>query len=271
MDGIAKTSLLTAAMRAVESSRSEKDGRLFFDPFAESLAGEEGMALMRKAVSEVGDQPAIAVRTAYMDEKVLSAFEAGAQQVVMLAAGMDTRAYRLDFPQGVHLFEIDQTNVLEYKKKVLKNQKPRCNRVEVPADLRFDWVKQLQEAGFEKSKKTLWMVEGLLMYLSANQVQDLFHKINSLARPGDRMLFDILGRSLLEAPHMQKQLQFLSEMGAPWQFGENDPEQMMKDLGWKAICTQPGEYLPSRWPFPVAPRNVPNVPRSYFVEAEKQE
>jgi methyltransferase (TIGR00027 family) len=269
MNGVATTSLLVAAMRAVESKRSDSEGRLFSDPFAETLAGVYGYELMQRAIDEVGNQPAIAVRTAFIDEKFQKALASGARQVVIMAAGMDSRAYRFNFPNGTKVFELDQPEVLAYKAEKLLDAKTNCLRKEVEVDLREEWQNKLLEAGFNRGEKTLWTVEGLLMYLNENEVVTLFERINTLASTNDIMLFDIFTRNLLEAPHMQKQLEFLASLGAPWKFGTNEPELFLKKLGWSAVMTQPGDYAPERWPFPVAPIHIPNVPRSFFVEALK--
>lgn len=269
MNGVALTSLLVAAMRAQETKRTDEEGRLFSDPYAETLAGDEGMKLMQRAIDEVGDQPAIAVRTAFMDEKFNKALSAGVRQVVIVAAGMDSRAYRLNFPTGTKVFELDQPEVLKYKADKLTNAQAHCLRKTIEVDLREEWQKKLLEAGFTPNERTLWTVEGLLMYLNESQVTTLFERINTLATSNDLMLFDIFTRDLLEAPYMQKQLEFLASLSAPWKFGTNDPEEFMKKLGWSAFMIQPGEYAPARWPFPVAPRHIPNIPRSFFVEASK--
>lgn len=269
MDPIAKTSLLTAAMRAKESNRSESEGRLFVDPFAELLAGAEGAELMRKGIESSGDQPAIAIRTFYMDSKINQATKNGIRQIVILAAGMDTRAYRLHFPEGTKLFELDRKEVIDYKKQKLQGTQPSCQLISLAQDLRESWKDLLLSSGFQQGINTLWLVEGLLMYLEEHHVLELFNRINQLSIAQDILLFDILSRSLLEAPHMQNQLKFLESLGAPWKFGVNEPEIFMKKLGWDAVVTQPGEFVPSRWPFPVVPRNIPNVPRGFYVEARK--
>lgn len=269
MNGVAMTSLLVAAMRAAETNRSDSEGRLFSDPFAEALAGDEGMKLRQRAIDVVGDQPAIAVRTAFMDEKFNKAINEGARQIVIVAAGMDSRAYRLNFPEGTKVFELDQPEVLKYKSDKLSGAKPHCQHKTIEVDLREEWPKKLMEAGFNPGARTLWSVEGLLMYLSEEEVITLIKRINTLASTNDVMLFDIFTRDLLEAPYMEKQLEFLAKLGAPWKFGTNDPESFMKKLGWSVSMIQPGEYSPERWPFPVAPRHVPNIPRSFFIEAHK--
>lgn len=269
LEGIASTSLLTAAMRAAESRRSESEGRLFVDPYAELLAGKEGELLLQRALVESGDQPAIAIRTKFIDDRFLSAMNQGIRQIVILATGMDTRAYRLDFHADTHIFELDRKEVIDYKTEKLKTIQPRCHLTSLNVDLREEWQKQLLQAGFKQNERTLWLVEGLLMYLEEEQVITLFKKINSLAIEKDIMLFDILSRTLLEVPHMEKQLKFLASLNAPWKFGINDPVNFMKKLNWDASLSQAGDVAPNRWPFPTAPLSIPNIPRGYYVEAIK--
>lgn len=269
MDGIGKTSLLVAAMRAVESKRPDIASRLFTDPFAENLAGPEGFALLNKAIEASGDQPAIAIRTRYMDDRIKEALSKGYRQIVMLAAGMDARAYRLEFPAGTKLFEVDRKEVLNYKQEKLGDAKPLCERHTIATDLRQEWKNLLVNAGFKPKEKTIWMTEGLLMYLDEADVHTVIEKINQLASKGDILLFDILSRTLLEAPFMKNQLAFLASIGAPWLFGSNDPAAFMRSFGWQATLTQNGEVAPDRWPFPVIPLSVSNVPRGFYVEATK--
>ena len=108
------------------------------------------------------------------------------------------------------------------------------------------------------------------MCLDESEVNLLLKKINAQASAGHVLLCDILGTTLLESPFMKNQLQFLAGLGARWKFGSNEPEKFMHSLGWEAKATQPGEFLPSRWPFPTPPRHIPNVRRSFFVEARKK-
>jgi methyltransferase (TIGR00027 family) len=271
MDSIAKTSLLTAAMRAVETNRTEAEGRLFQDPYAELLAGAEGFSILKQAIAAAGDQPAIAIRTAFMDKQISDAVLArGVRQVVMLAAGMDTRAYRMKFPSDLKIFELDRKEVLEYKSLKLSHVKPVCQHVQLAVDLRHDWTSLLVKSGFQRGEKTLWLVEGLMMYLEEADVLNLIAKINSLSISGDEILFDILSRTLLEAPAMRNQLDFLSHMGAAWKFGCNEPEEFFYQLGWVVTVTSAGEFAPTRWPFPVAPRHIPNVPRGFYAKGIKK-
>jgi methyltransferase (TIGR00027 family) len=268
-DAVAKTSLLTAAMRAIETNRSENEGRLFTDPFAEVLAGSEGFSILEQVLAEMGEQPSIPLRTRYFDERIMQGLAQGIRQIVILAAGMDTRAYRLPFPDGTRVFELDRPEVLSYKQEKLGDALPHCVRPTVGVDLREEWQSKLVQAGMNTTERTLWLVEGLLVYLEEAAVLTLFEKINSLSVSNSILLFDVLGRSLLDAPQMAKQLHFSEKLGAPWRFGVDEPEKFMEQFGWNAVATQPGEVDPARWHFPAAPRHIPNVPRIFFVEARK--
>ncbi len=137
------------------------------------------------------------------------------------------------------------------------------------ADLQGQWQNPLIEAGMDRTRPTLWLMEGLLMYLEEPAVLALLEKINGLSASNSILLFDVMGRSLLDSPYMAKQLKLMEKFGAPWRFGTDEPEKLMETWGWKATAIHPGEVEPSRWPFPIAPRNAPNVPRGFLVEARK--
>jgi methyltransferase (TIGR00027 family) len=268
-DGVAKTSLFVAAMRAVETERSDSEGRLFSDPFARTLAGAEGFSLLEQALAEVGDQPAIAIRTRYIDDRVSQALKEGIRQIVILAAGMDSRSYRMSFPTGTRIFELDRPEVLRYKQEKLNTVQPTCERYALGLDLREDWQSHLTQSGMDPKQRTLWLVEGLLMYLDESAVSGLFEKINALSVSDSVVVCDILGSTLLAAPHMKKQLELLASWGAPWRFGTDEPVKFMEKFGWKAVATQAGDVAPDRWPFPTAPLHIPNVPRGFYIEARK--
>src|SRR5262245_57137826 len=162
-DPVASTALLVAALRAEES---ERDDRLFDDPFARDLAGDEGRAALAayRAAAVHGTVPIIEVRTRFFDEAILLACASGVRQVAVLAAGMDARAFRLAWPEETRVFEIDQLEIIEAKARVLASAKPRCSRVAIAANLAEDWPKLLEARGFDRRDRTIWLVEGLLQY-----------------------------------------------------------------------------------------------------------
>jgi methyltransferase (TIGR00027 family) len=266
---IAATGLLVAAMRAEETAR---DDALFSDPFAEQLAGDEGRQLLAEAAADT-EQPsaAIVVRTRFLDEALLRAQADGISQVVILAAGMDARAFRLPWRSGTTIYEVDQPHIIETKDRRLGGEHPRCERVAVGVDLADDWPKVLQSQGFTPSAKTVWLVEGLLQYIAASDVDRLFARVDELSAPGSVLLYDVVGKTMLEAPFLQSTLEFMATLGAPWIFGSDTPAALVTGRGWAAAVTdaaEPGNRW-NRWAHPVVPADVPGVPRGYFVEAVK--
>jgi methyltransferase (TIGR00027 family) len=130
-----------------------------------------------------------ACRTKFFDEYFLAAARDGIRQTVILAAGLDSRAWRLAWPAGVVVYEIDQPKVLDFKTSTLQSHgvRPVASHVSVGIDLRLDWPKALTEAGFDASAPTAWSAEGLLPYLTADAQNLLFDRIQSLSAPGSRV------------------------------------------------------------------------------------
>lgn len=188
---VGATAVMVAAARAVETDRPDP---LIRDPYARLLVTNAGAGaiweamldptLVAKAAAIDAETAAIvaylrsyqAVRTNFFDTYFASAVAAGIRQVVILASGLDSRAYRLDWPAGTIVYEIDQPKVLSYKSTTLAENgvTPSAGRREVPADLRQDWPAALRDAGFDPTARTAWLAEGLLMYLPA-EAQDRLH------------------------------------------------------------------------------------------------
>jgi methyltransferase (TIGR00027 family) len=269
-NAVASTSLLVAAMRAEETTR---DDPLFADPFADALAGEQGRQLLQEYRSVTGpSSPAIIeIRTRYWDEALLRAADHGASQFVIVAAGMDARAYRLPWRLETVLFEIDQPGVMAAKNAVLADETTRCTRIPVGVDLADDWPAALLSQGFATATKTVWLVEGLLQYLDEAAVNALFSRIDDLSAAGSTLMYDVVGKTLLEAPFLAPLRQYMTQLGAPWTFGVDAPTELVEPRGWTAAVTdaaKPGNAW-NRWPAPAVPLDVPDVPRGFFVEATK--
>jgi methyltransferase (TIGR00027 family) len=266
-EAVAGTGLLVAAIRARESTR---DDRLFTDPFADKLAGAAGHRILDAALATSGERTTlqIVVRTRFWDDALFDAARS-CRQIVLVAAGMDARAYRLDWPAGTTVFELDQPAVIAAKNGLLAHDTPQCTRVPIGVDLADDWPAALTASGFDAAAPTAWLIEGLLQYLDVAAVHTLFDRIDALAAPGSVLCYDVVGKSLLEAPFMAGLLKSMRDNGAPWLFGTDDPAELVP--GWSAVVTdvaEPGNRW-GRWYAPVTPSDVPDAPRGYFVVATK--
>ncbi|MGV0768870.1 SAM-dependent methyltransferase [Mycobacterium syngnathidarum] len=266
---VADTGVLVAAIRAEETRRTD---RLFDDPFAERLAGDSGRKMLAEAVAAGGDKSTlqIVVRTRFWDEALLNAVPP-VKQVVILAAGLDARAYRLPWPEGTTVFEVDQPAVITSKAEALAGDEPRCRRVAVGVDLTADWADTLRANGFDPGLPAVWLMEGLLQYLDEDAVHTVFERIDALSAPGSVLLYDIVGKTLLDSVMLAAVREQMQRSGAPWLFGTDAPEQLCERLGWSAVVTdvaEPGNKW-GRWFAPAVPLDVPGVPRGYFVVATK--
>lgn len=207
--GVGSTAVMVAAARAAETVREDA---LIRDPFAEVLVTKAGGGVWdimldpevgAKVAQTDADVAAIfqhmgnyqAVRTHFFDGYFTQATAAGIRQVVILASGLDARAYRLQWPTGTVVYEIDQPKVLEYKAARLAEHGalPTARRVAVAVDLRRDWPKSLRQAGFDPGSPTAWLAEGLLMYLPADAQDVLFEQVTALSAPGSRVSVETVG------------------------------------------------------------------------------
>jgi methyltransferase (TIGR00027 family) len=158
------------------------------DTFVKLIDGEIGQTddplLNRQAMNEQ-----IAVRTRFFDDFFEQATGSGIRQAVILASGLDTRAYRLPWPTGTVVYEIDQPQVIAFKTRTLADlgAEPTAQRTTVAIDLRDDWPAALVEAGFDAQQPTAWSAEGLLVYLPADAQDRLFDNIAALSAPGSRI------------------------------------------------------------------------------------
>jgi methyltransferase (TIGR00027 family) len=194
-----------------------------------------------------------------------------ADGVSQVAAGMDARSCRLPWRDGTTVYEVDQPRVIALKDERLAGERPRCRRVAVGVDLIEDWPKALEAQGVDSSVRTVWLIERLLQYIDAHDVDRLLARVDALSAPGSVLLYDVVGKALLDAPFLASTLEFMHKLGAPWVFGSNDPSALVEDRGWTATVTDmavPGNRW-KRWAHPPIPADVPNAPRGYFVEAIK--
>ncbi|MEB3050129.1 class I SAM-dependent methyltransferase [Mycolicibacter sp. MYC123] len=195
---VGSTALFVATARALEARKPDP---LAVDPYAELFcraAGGDWEAVVggnlpehQLLTSDFGEHFVNfqGARTRYFDDYFRRAAGAGVRQVVILAAGLDSRAYRLEWPEGTKIFELDQPQVLAYKSYVLSQRgiRPTAERHEVAVDLREDWPQALRDSGFDPSQPSAWIAEGLLIYLPADAQGQLFTGIDSLAAPGSHV------------------------------------------------------------------------------------
>lgn len=225
LDPVATTSRITAAIRAAESARPD---RLFDDPFADTLAGDVGRAIAARIDS--GD--VIPVRTRFDDDGLRAAVEDGVRQVVLVAAGMDTRAWRLPLPDGCTVFEVDRPELLALKASLLDGTAPAAHRAPVAVDLTADWTAALDRAGHDPARPTCWIVEGLLQYLPEPAVLALLDDVTGRSAAGSHLLTDVVGARLLASEQMRPLLDSMAAAGSPWVFGTDDPLALLAPRGW---------------------------------------
>lgn len=195
---VGATATSVAASRALASRGPDP---LIDDPYAATLVRAVGLPHFVKVADGELDTDAdpllttrqmcehIAVRTRFYDDLFTGAADAGIRQAVILAAGLDTRAYRLAWPAGTVVFEIDQPEVVEFTTRVLAEAgaAPAAERRTVGVDLRDDWPQALRAAGFDPDRPTAWIAEGLLIYLPAEAQDRLLDGITALSAPGSRL------------------------------------------------------------------------------------
>ncbi|SEE44167.1 methyltransferase, TIGR00027 family [Streptomyces sp. 2131.1] len=237
--GVWATAVGVARVRALES---ERENALFHDPLARAFATAGG--LWPSSPSVTGDEIArrrrlavsfsIVIRTKFLDDLLQQASESGVRQVVLLGAGMDSRAFRMNWPEGTRLFEVDTAAPLGFKASVLRQERAvaRCERITVAVDLREDWPGALAAAGHDPAAPTVWIAEGLLIYLPQDAVELLLARISALSTAGSWLGLTLGSRGVIErfgadAVPGSAASMWVSEM-------PDDPVGWLSGHGWKA-------------------------------------
>ena len=206
---VGATAVMVALARAAETASADP---LIRDQFAELLVSTPELEGVREQVAAwwagpdpdddadftVDSQQMInyqAVRTHFFDAYFAEATAAGMRQVVILAAGLDSRAYRLAWPDDTVVYEIDLPKVLEYKAETLAGHgaTPVAELRPVPVDLRHDWPQALRDAGFDPTRPTAWLAEGLLPFLPGSAQEAMFASIDTLSGSGSWVAVEIFG------------------------------------------------------------------------------
>ncbi|OCB33780.1 SAM-dependent methyltransferase [Mycobacterium malmoense] len=248
---VGATATAVAAQRAIAS---QGPNPLLNDPFADPLVRAVGTdtfvklldneidrsddpLLNRRAVNEQ-----ITVRTRYFDDFFVQATESGVRQAVILASGLDTRAYRLPWPAGTVVYEIDQPEVIEFKTRVLAGlgAQPATERRTVAIDLRDDWPAALLEAGFDPHARTAWSAEGLLVYLPPEAQDRLFDNIVALSAPGSRIATEHMDLRNIPSDWAQKLTERSQRLGSKINLAElfytgdrNTAAEYLAAHGWQ--------------------------------------
>lgn len=244
--GPAVTALGLAASRTVESNRSDRLiddplARIFFEAAQLSLPmrldwPQPGETLTDAERLHLHGSRYIGLRTRFYDDLLLRAADNELRQGVMIGAGLDTRAFRLQLPVDLHLIEIDQMPLLEWKQSVIEAEgvMPTCRRSWIGADLRADWSENLLRRGFDAAQPAIFIAEGLLPYLNPEQQHKLLHQIDALAAAGSMLAADrIVGDA-----HAANRVANLSrrsglDMTRLLASGENNNISIvLADLGW---------------------------------------
>jgi methyltransferase (TIGR00027 family) len=268
---LGSTARWTASVRAMESARED---RLFHDPWAAALAGKEGDEWIKQRSAD--SVAPIVLRTRFFDDFLQRiTTQNGIRQVVLMAAGLDTRAFRLSWPDQTRLIELDHPSVLKYKEQVLgtAGAQPACVRQIIEVDLTDPWGEALTEAGFDPRQPSGWLLEGFLFYLSNQSITHILDEVTCLAAPGSWMGFDIMNSITLTSPLTRQWVEMQANLGASWIGTMDDPEGFLTRRGWKATLTQAGQADANhgRWPFPVIPTTMPDIPHNWFVTAQRHE
>ncbi|MGH9146194.1 MAG: SAM-dependent methyltransferase, partial [Vicinamibacterales bacterium] len=207
MTPVGSTARWIAAGRALET---EWTTPLFRDPLARELAGDEGFAMLveMRGADRVGDTKTpdayFSIRTKFLDDGLMEAVRDGSiAQVLILAAGMDARAFRLEWPAGVVLFEVDREDVFEHMEPIIQrlNGHARCDRRIVRDDLAGSWTGPLAEAGFDPARPSAILIEGLLYYLDEASAMRLLSSVDALAAAGSWLGMDMVNAETLRSPY----------------------------------------------------------------------
>jgi methyltransferase (TIGR00027 family) len=297
-ESVGSTALGVAAARAAET---DSDAPLFSDPFARLFLDAAGDDVWRtywggSHTDELADidpeLPArmqvmvdyMASRTVFFDEFFTAATTAGIRQAVILAAGLDARGWRLPWPQGTTVYELDQPKVLEFKSATLDAHGARSTARLVPVaiDLRQDWPAALQRAGHDRSAPTVWSAEGLLPFLPAAAQDLLFERVQALSAPGSRIAVEAMGPGFLDPDNIARQREQTQRFRAAaaklqgreipsvedlWYFEERaDVGDWLRGHGWDVSVTTADELM-ARHHRAAADNVTDATPSTLFVSA----
>ncbi|MEB3980139.1 class I SAM-dependent methyltransferase [Mycobacterium sp. 663a-19] len=278
----------TATMVAAGRARATK-AELIDDRFAEPLVRAVGIEFftrwaageLHSAEVDIPEHPwgmqrmtnLMAARTRHIDKFISDAVSAGVRQAVILASGLDARAYRLAWPVGMTLFEIDQPHVLEFKGVTLDalGATATTNLRVVSIDLRRDWPTALRQAGFDTDRPTAWIAEGLLAFLPPDAQDRLLDNITALSADGSRLVAEIFMSNMQTMQTLQDATQKWYEHGLDveidnlgYETKRNDVATYLDTRGWRTVRTSASQLLADNG-LPVPPRNDAYTENHYCI------
>lgn len=229
---VGATATMVAAQRALATAGPDK---LINDPFAAPLVRAVGIDFFTRLIDgdvalPEGDDfdpvrmgHGMGIRTRFFDQHFLAGTQSGIRQAVILAAGLDSRAYRLDWPAGTVVYEVDLPAVIDFKTNTLAElgAEPTAQRRTVAVDLRDDWPAALKAAGFDPQAPTVWSAEGLLVYLQPEAQDTLFDTITALSAPGSRLACEFIqDTTVFAGPEWREHREKLQSVGCEVEIGE---------------------------------------------------
>jgi methyltransferase (TIGR00027 family) len=267
---VGATATMVAAARAIAT---KAENPLIDDRFAEPLVRAVGVDFFTRlvtgdlAAADLDDDEsswklehmpvAMAARTRFFDSFFRDATQAGIRQAVILASGLDARAYRLAWPAGMTVFEVDQPEVIAFKSATLAEMgaAPTADRRAVAIDLRNDWPTALSEAGFDRGRPTAWIAEGLFGYLPPEAQDRLLDNISALSADGSRLATEAVP-NISEADReraremMRKATEKWRAHGFELEFADlgyegerNDVADYLDELGWRSVGAPMSQLL----------------------------
>ncbi len=268
-EGPSNTALITAAARALENERNDK---LFSDPYSKLLAGEDGMRLLM----DFGESFTLAetIRTKFFDDAITEAIKSGKKQFVALGSGLDTRPYRIEFPKDAIWMEVDFGPILEYKRKILKDERSSAKSlIDIPSDVAKLGADDFVSKGFNPNEPSMWIAEGLVPYLNDQQVGNLLSLISKLSKKGSEFVITCPNKAAMEKNEVTRHRnEFMAKINANWIFsGCDDPGGLFGKYGYSIDAVFVGHakahYGVLPWP---AVEDLPKeFPKEWFVKGVK--
>lgn len=284
ISGVGYTALMVAGWRALDAVSEQP---LVRDDYAKHFIAASGdpyltglLANPATSADETTFPRLYGVQTRFFDDFFTAAGGTGIRQAVIVAAGLDSRAYRLEWPNGTTVFEIDLPKVLDFKARVLgtRGATPTARRIEVAADLRTDWPPALKTAGFDPQTPSAWSVEGILPYLNGAARRALFTRIGALCARGSRLSVGALGSRLdsselaeLETHHPGLDKSGDVDFSGLTYDDADDPAQWLAAHGWNVEPVRTNPELQAaygRTPADVDVK-IDGVMRSQYITAVK--